>query len=277
MSLKHLMPLKHLMSPRSAIRVLSGVMLASAGSVAALATSGIASAVTVPRPTAAITSSARVSIAPAAAPAAAAASSAPLPPNQDPFYTYSGSTPLADIAPGTVLKQRSVQVAFGSTTPVTAEQLLYRTTGELGQPTVTVTTVLMPATGTTVPHLVDYLSFYDALGAQCDPSYTLQGGNPGSANQQQTQAEEAIIASYVANGFIVTVPKFEGPNLEWTAGYLAGYASLDVLRVDGRPPAGRAGDRRSPRRVRRRRRHDQHRERAPASGFRHRGCNGCRA
>ncbi len=232
------MSLKQLMSPRSAIRVLSGVMLAPAGSVAAIATSGTASAVTVLRPTAAITSSARVSsataatAATAATPVAAATSSAPLPPNQDPFYTYSGSTPLADIAPGTVLKQRSVQVAFGpTTTPVTAEQLLYRTTGELGQPTATVTTVLMPATGTTVPHLVDYLSFYDALGAQCDPSYTLQGGNPGSANQQQTQAEEAIIASYVANGFIVTVPNFEGPNLEWTAGYLAGYASLDALRA----------------------------------------------
>ncbi|MHB1913158.1 MAG: lipase family protein, partial [Acidimicrobiales bacterium] len=173
-----------------------------------------------------------VGVASVASAADGAVASTPLPPNQDPFYSYSGSTPLADLAPGTVLKQRSVQVALGTTTtPVTAEQLLYRTTGELGQPIATVTTVLMNATGHTVPDLVDYLSFYDALGAQCDPSYTLQGGNPGAANEQQAQAEEAIIAGYLANNFIVTVPDFEGPNLEWTAGYLAGYASLDAIRA----------------------------------------------
>jgi hypothetical protein len=167
---------------------------------------------------------------PARAPGAIA--STPLPPNRDPFYSYSGSTPLADIAPGTVLNQRSVQVALGTnSTPITAEQLLYRTTGELGQPIATVTTVLMPATGTAAPDLVDYLSFYDALGAQCDPSYTLQGGNPGSANEQQAEAEQAFIASYLANNFIVTIPDFEGPDLEWTAGYLAAYASLDALRA----------------------------------------------
>jgi len=173
-----------------------------------------------------------VGVASASGSTQASAISTPLPPNQDPFYSYSGSTPLANLTPGTVLKQRSVQVALGTTaTPVTAEQLLYRTTGELGQPIATVTTVLMNATGTTVPDLVDYLSFYDALGAQCDPSYTLQGGNPGAANEQQAQAEEAIIGGYLANNFIVTVPDFEGPDLEWTAGYLAGYASLDAIRA----------------------------------------------
>ncbi|HVA42111.1 MAG TPA: lipase family protein [Acidimicrobiales bacterium] len=199
---------------RDALYLVVGMVLVLTGSV------GVASA------------SGRAEAASASGRAEAAAASAPLPPNQDPFYNYSGSTPLADLAPGTVLKQRPVQVALGTTTtPVTAEQLLYRTTGELGQPIATVTTVLMNAGATTVPDLVDYLSFYDALGAQCDPSYTLQGGSPGSANEQQAQAEEAIIAGYLANNFIVTVPDFEGPDLEWTAGYLAGYASLDAIRA----------------------------------------------
>ncbi|MHB2023649.1 MAG: lipase family protein [Mycobacteriales bacterium] len=157
---------------------------------------------------------------------------APLPPQQDPFYRYTGATPLAQIPPGTVLKTRSVQVALGSTqTPVRAEQLLYRTSGELGTPTVTVTTVLLPATATVAPRIVDYLSFYDALGAQCDPSYTLAGGNPGAANEQQTQVEEGLILEYLADDFIVTVPDFEGTNLDWTAGYEAGYDSLDALRA----------------------------------------------
>jgi hypothetical protein len=202
-----------------------GMMLVLTGSMAVAFASGTTAAATAATSTA---TSGRAG--PARAPAALA--STPLPPNQDPFYSYSGSTPLADIAPGTVLNQRSVQVALGTnSTPITAEQLLYRTTGELGQPIATVTTVLQPATGTIVPEVVDYLSFYDALGAQCDPSYTLQGGNPGSANEEQAEAEEAFIATYLADGFIVTIPDFEGPDLEWTAGYLAGYATLDATRA----------------------------------------------
>ena len=159
-------------------------------------------------------------------------SSGPLLPSQDPFYTYAGSEPLADIAPGTVLASRAIDLAAGTTsTPVSAEQLLYRTTGELGQPTVTVTTVIAPLGTASPPRLVGYLSFYDALGDQCDPSYTLQGGDPGSANQQQTEAEEAIIGSYVAAGFVLTIPDFEGEDLEWTAGQEAGYGTLDALRA----------------------------------------------
>ena len=60
-----------------------------------------------------------------------ASASGPLPPDRDPFYRYGGSTPLSRIAPGTVLKSRSVQLALGTwATPVAAEQLLYRTTGK---------------------------------------------------------------------------------------------------------------------------------------------------
>jgi hypothetical protein len=161
-----------------------------------------------------------------------AAATAPPPPGRDPFYRYTGTAPLGAIRPGTVLKERAVQVAIGQTsTPVKAEQLLYRTSGELGQPTVTVTTVIQPVTMTVLPRIVDYLSFYDALGAQCDPSYTLAGGNPGAANQQQTEEEEALISGYVADDNVVTVPDFEGEHLDWTAGYEAGYGALDAVRA----------------------------------------------
>jgi hypothetical protein len=160
------------------------------------------------------------------------ASAAPVNPKQDPFYAYTGNIPLANIAPGTVLKKRAITVAFSTlATPVTGEQLLYRTRGELGEPTVTVTTVLTPATGPVLPRIVDYLSFYDALGAQCDPSYTIAGGDPGAANKQQAEEEEGIILGYLANDLVVTVPDFEGENLEWTAGHEAGYGALDALRA----------------------------------------------
>jgi hypothetical protein len=205
------------------------VVLAAAGGIAAVPVS----AATAPHRAAAGRPAAT---APAAAPSATAASLAaattPVLPGTDPFYRYRGRTPLAHIAPGTVLKKRPVDVGLGTTaTPVTAEQLLYRTTGERGQPTVTVTTVIAPVGAPLVPRLVGYLSFYDALGAQCDPSYTLQGGDPGSANEQQAEEEEAVIASYVAAGFEVTVPDFEGESLDWTAGQEAGYGTLDGMRA----------------------------------------------
>ena len=75
----------------------------------------------------------------------ATTASGPQVPGQDPFYRYSGTVPLARVAPGTILKERAVDLAIGTTTtPVSAEQLLYRTTGENGRPAVTVTTVIAP-------------------------------------------------------------------------------------------------------------------------------------
>ncbi len=161
-----------------------------------------------------------------------AGASGPLPPGQDPFYTYSGSKPLRDIAPGTVLKSRSIHAAFGTTsTPLAAEQLLYRTTGQLGQPTVTVTTVIQPTPVSAAARIVEYLSFYDGLGAKCDPSYTLAAGNPGSANEGETEEEELLINWYLTNDFTVTVPDFEGTHLDWMAGHESGYSALDAVKA----------------------------------------------
>lgn len=182
-----------------------------------------------------------------AAPRAArqAPQAGPVLPSQDPFYTYAGSTPLAQIPPGTVLGQRPISLTIaGLTVPVTSEQVLYRTTGELGQPTVTVTTIIKPllSLGTKI---VSYQTAYDALGSQCDPSYTLQGGNPGNTT---AQAEAAVIALYVTAGFTVTVPDYEGTGLQWGAGQESGYGTLDGIRatenylgVSDSTPAGMLG------------------------------------
>jgi hypothetical protein len=164
----------------------------------------------------------------------AASASQPLLPSQDPFYTYSGPKPLRTIPPGTVLKQRSVQPAFGAgnSTPIHAEQLLYRTTGQLGEPTVTVTTVIEPAPGPVVPRIIGYLSFYDGLGSQCDPSYTLAGGDPGdSTYAQEADEEELLIGCYLSQGDIVTIPDFEGTHLAWMTGHESGYGAIDAIRA----------------------------------------------
>jgi hypothetical protein len=162
------------------------------------------------------------------------AASGPVSPGQDPFYSYSGSAALASIHPGTVLKSRSVHLALGTatSTPVRAEQLLYRTTSQVDQPTVTVTTVLEPTPMPVLPKIVDYLSFYDGLGAQCDPSYTLAGGDPGGpTNEQQADEEEMLVSWYLSQGDIVTVPDFEGTAFHWMAGHESGYGALDAIRA----------------------------------------------
>lgn len=160
--------------------------------------------------------------------AAGAASSAPPLPTSDPFYSYSSS--LASVAPGTILKQRAVTlVDEGQSVPVTAVQVLYRTTGQLGQPTATVATILEPATGTADPKLVSYQMAYDALGAQCDPSYTLRGGMPAGGTTNTD--EEQFVLGLVAAGDIVVVPDYEGTRLDWSAGQESGYNTLDGIRA----------------------------------------------
>jgi hypothetical protein len=176
---------------------------------------------------------------------ARASAQSPVLPSQDPFYTYTGSAPLSQVSPGIVLNERPVSVVIeGLTVPVSAEQLLYRTTGEQGQATVTVTTVVKPllAIGT---RIIAYQTAYDALGSECDPSYTLQGGNQSNT---ELQAEAAVIAVYAAAGFTVTVPDYEGEHLDWGAGQESGYNTLDAIRatenylhVSGSTKAGMLG------------------------------------
>ena len=168
----------------------------------------------------------------AVTPLSASASGPATTPDHDTFYTYAGRTPLAEIRPGTVLKTRAIHFSLGTTsTQVSGEQLLYRTTGQLGQPTVTVTTVLVPTSVPVLPDVVEYLSFYDGLGAQCDPSYTLAGGSPGAQNESETEEEELLISWYLSMGWIVTVPDFEGTHLNWMAGRESGYGTLDAARA----------------------------------------------
>ncbi|HEV3056047.1 MAG TPA: lipase family protein [Solirubrobacteraceae bacterium] len=158
---------------------------------------------------------------------ASGAVAAPVLPTSDPFYSYSGS--LAGVAPGTILKQRQISlVDFTIKIPFRSIQVLYRTTGELGQPTATVATIIEPLTGAS-SKIVSYQMAYDALGPQCDPSYTLQGGMPagGTTNTE----EEQLVAGIVVAGFTVVVPDYEGTALDWAAGQESGYNTLDGIRA----------------------------------------------
>jgi hypothetical protein len=179
----------------------------------------------------------------AALPSTGAAATGPILPSQDPFYSYSGS--LTGVAPGAVLKTRTISdVDLGTTTPFSATQVLYRTTGEQGQPTVTVATIIAPAGANPATRVVSYQTAYDALGSECDPSYTLQGGDDGYDSDEAT-----IIGGYVAAGYAVVVPDYEGTRLDWGAGQESGYGTIDgVLAAEhildlpeGSTPVGLVG------------------------------------
>ncbi|OZG29251.1 lipase [Williamsia sp. 1138] len=146
-------------------------------------------------------------------------------PSADPFYTYDGS--LTNIDRGAVLRTRPMTFQTPTiTTPITGTQVLYRTTDQFGAGAVTVATVLRPLVpGPT--KLISYHMAYDALGSQCDPSYVLSGGSTSTI----AEAEQAVIAGYLAAGYTVVAPDYEGENLEWTIGRQSGYAALDGIRA----------------------------------------------
>jgi len=172
---------------------------------------------------------------------APAAGAAPPTPETDPFYKYSGPKPLAQIAPGTVLKTRTFSYRpIGVLAPAKAIQLLYRSTSALGEPTVNVTTVLEPAAALGTPSVIAYGSFYDSLKPADEPSYSLQGGP--TAGGRFDQLETAIIGVLLLTGRTVVVADTEGENADFAAGPEYGRNTLDSLRaVLASPATGLAG------------------------------------
>src|ERR1700761_7722083 len=168
--------------------------------------------------------------------AAPAAWAAPPTPAEDPFYDYAGGTPLAEVAPGTVLKTRTLSYhVAGVPLPVKAVQLLYRSTSELGEPTVNVTSVLKPPLGVGTPQVVAYQSFYDSLNPVDEPSYAISGGlTLGGAIPQ---VESALIGPELLAGRTVVVADTEGEDADFAAGPEYGINTLDSLRAALTAPA----------------------------------------
>jgi hypothetical protein len=161
---------------------------------------------------------------------------AAVPPGQDPFYTYSGSTPLTSIAPGTVLKSRTILAHIaGLPLPVIAVQLLYRSTGQMGQPTVNVTSVLKPPISFGAPQIVAYQSFYDSLNPDDEPSYSLSGGV--TLGGVIPDIETLLIAPELNAGRAVVIADTEGEAADFAAGPEYGINTLDSLRAAINSPA----------------------------------------
>lgn len=148
----------------------------------------------------------------------------------DPFYTYTDGTPLAAIEPGTVLATRSMPYHVASLpTPVTAVQLVYRTTDAQGRPTTNVTSVLKPPAGVDPTKAVAYQSFYDSMNPADSPSRAIAGDFSfgGAVNASEAQ----FVAVLLAQGYTVIVADTEGQNADFAAGPEYGMNTLDSIRA----------------------------------------------
>ncbi|MER7666883.1 lipase family protein [Kitasatospora sp. NPDC096128] len=172
-----------------------------------------------------------------AGPAAAAARSAATrsASASDPFYSYDGSAPLASLAPGTVLKTRTLPYhLLGLPTPVTAVQLLYRTTDAQGRPAANVTTVVRSLTGD-AGKAVSYQSYYDSLDPADSPSRAVAGDV--SIGGLIPNVEALFLVPVLAQGYNVVIPDTEGQGADFGAGPEYGTNTLDSIRAATKSPA----------------------------------------
>jgi Secretory lipase len=149
-------------------------------------------------------------------------------PRDDPFYSYTDS--LESIPPGTVLKTRSFAYrAFGVPTWLRATQLLYRSTSQIGNPTVNVTSVIQPPDQDDKTKVISYQSAYDSLNQNDEPSYAISGGV--TLGGLVPNVELAVFGPFLADGYTVIVPDTEGQRADFAAGPEYGMNTLDSIRA----------------------------------------------
>jgi hypothetical protein len=156
--------------------------------------------------------------------------SVPFPPTPESDDFYAQPATLAGLAPGTILKSRSVTFApvGGRTEPNEAWQLQFVSRDVNGAPIAAVATVVKPTVAATgVAPLLAFQYAEDALGNQCAPSHTVTG----STADANSQAESAEPLPGLALGWTVVYPDHEGPYGAYGAGRLAGQITLDSVRA----------------------------------------------
>jgi hypothetical protein len=158
------------------------------------------------------------------------------PPTDDPFYTPPAG--YESSPHGTILATRSPPslIAALGVLPVplkSAHQILYRSTDSFGNPSSTVTTVLVPLTNSSPSRLLSYQVAQDSAYLNCAPSYAFQAlsSSDGLLGTAGTQIEILAIGAALAEGWIVTIPDHEGPNAAFLANTRGGQHVLDGIRA----------------------------------------------
>lgn len=150
----------------------------------------------------------------------------PIPkPQQDAFYQQPSDETLAAADPGTILRMRPIDAKAYFVLKLQGEawQLMYRTTDHHQQPVAHITTVLIPRNAADSGRkLLAYQTAYDGLTLSCAPSYQMLKG---------AVLEQALITPSLSQGWVVTVPDYEGPHSLWGVGANAGQSVLDAIRA----------------------------------------------
>ena len=167
----------------------------------------------------------------------------------DPFFEYTDSTPLAEIAPGTILKSRTISVYIaGIKTTMQATQLVYRSTDAQLRPAANVTTIFAPdcskVSCANKNKVISYQSFYDSLNPEDGPSRAYAGGK--RLPDLLPAVETVLFGKYVKQGYTVVISDTEGQRANFAAGPEYGYNTLDSIRATFKSPQiGLSSDARS--------------------------------
>jgi Secretory lipase len=158
------------------------------------------------------------------APSASATQSSniPIAPSQDSWYRAPDGWQTAQ--PGAILRIRTAPgnvIAKLEGFCYQAWNILYRTTDSHYNPSWAVTTVFSPSIASKPHALISYQHSYDSASLDDSPSYQIY-----SSSELQT-----LVVFYLAQGWYVNVPDFEGPNAAFGAGVLSGHATLDSIRA----------------------------------------------
>jgi hypothetical protein len=152
-------------------------------------------------------------------------------PGTDPFYGPTSAAPW----PGEILRLRRVDVA--TATPAAAWQMVYGSTGTLGQPIAVSGTLFVPTAPYAGPRpVLGYGVGVHGLGRDAAPSFLMRLG---------TEVELALIDRALARGWAVAVTDGEGLGMPgphtYGAGRPGGHAILDIARASLHSGAGLDG------------------------------------
>lgn len=143
-------------------------------------------------------------------------------PSKDRWYREPSN--LASYRPGQIIRTREVQTRVaGIPFPVYTKQLLYRSENMHGDPIATATTVIIPGipwVGSSRP-VLSFQEAIDATDSSCNPSHTLQTG---------TFKEASLAVNWLAQGFAINVPDFDGQFNTFTT-WDEGKMVLDSIRA----------------------------------------------
>ncbi|MEY2843486.1 MAG: hypothetical protein RI920_1523 [Pseudomonadota bacterium] len=162
-------------------------------------------------------------------------------PAADSFYTPPADGALAATQPGAVLRYRPLPAAALWAEVKEGWQIMYRSSGQKGQPVAMVTTFFVPKTvSATGKKLISYQSFYDSLTLNCSPSGELL---------RNALFDKTFFKAALTKGYYTVVSDYEGLDSQWIAALNTGHGVLDSIRavenfsadLDAKTPVGLYG------------------------------------